>query len=55
MDNFFNCYLEVLDDIETISLVGKVKKIRGLLIESLGPKCGIGDLCLIVKNEKNIC
>ncbi|APR64774.1 FliI/YscN family ATPase [Borrelia anserina] len=54
MDNFFNCYLEVLDDIETISLVGKVKKIRGLLIESLGPKCGIGDLCLIVKNEKKI-
>ncbi|ACH94542.1 flagellum-specific ATP synthase [Borrelia recurrentis A1] len=47
MDNFFEGYSNILDDIHTISFIGRVKKIKGLLLESLGPKCGIGDLCLI--------
>ncbi|AHH13788.1 Flagellum-specific ATP synthase [Borrelia hermsii MTW] len=47
MDNFFESYSKILDNVETISLIGRVRKIKGLLIESLGPKCGIGDLCLI--------
>ncbi|UER68013.1 FliI/YscN family ATPase [Borrelia sp. BU AG58] len=51
MDNFFKNYSQVLDKVEPISLVGKVRKIRGLLVESLGPKCGIGDLCLIVQRN----
>lgn len=47
MDIFFEDYSKILDDVEPISLIGKIRKIKGLLIESLGPKCGIGDLCLI--------
>ncbi|ATQ14915.1 Flagellum-specific ATP synthase [Borrelia miyamotoi] len=47
MDNFFESYSKILDSVESMSLIGKVRKIKGLLVESLGPKCGIGDLCLI--------
>ncbi|WP_445435895.1 FliI/YscN family ATPase [Candidatus Borreliella tachyglossi] len=55
MDNFFEGYLKVLDNIESISLIGKIKRIKGLLVESLGPKCSIGDLCLIEqRNGKKI-
>ncbi|AYE36174.1 flagellum-specific ATP synthase FliI [Borrelia turcica IST7] len=55
MDDFFESYSKVLDNVEPISLVGKIKKIKGLLVESLGPKCGIGDLCLIEqRNGKKI-
>ncbi|WP_024653976.1 FliI/YscN family ATPase [Borrelia persica] len=51
MNNFFEGYSKILDDINTISLIGRVKKINGLLLESLGPKCGIGDLCLIEQSS----
>ena len=33
MDNFFESYSKVLDNVEPISLVGKIKKIKGLLFE----------------------
>ncbi|BCR21726.1 FliI/YscN family ATPase [Borrelia sp. HM] len=56
MDNFFENYSKILDTVESMPLIGKVKKIKGLLVESLGPKCGIGDLCLIEQNNgKKIC
>ena len=56
MSNFFESYSKILDTVESMPLIGKVQKIKGLLVESLGPKCGIGDLCLIEqKNGKKIC
>ncbi|WNY59247.1 flagellar protein export ATPase FliI [Borreliella burgdorferi] len=56
MSNFFENYLRQVDDIETVSFVGRVQKIKGLLVESLGPQCAIGDLCLIdQRNGKKVC
>ncbi|MBB6213081.1 FliI/YscN family ATPase [Borreliella californiensis] len=56
MSNFFENYLRQVDDIETVSFVGRVQKIKGLLVESLGPQCAIGDLCLIdQRNDKKVC
>ncbi len=56
MSNFFENYLKQVDDIETISFVGRVQKIKGLLVESLGPQCAVGDLCLIdQRNNKKVC
>ncbi|QMU99084.1 FliI/YscN family ATPase [Borrelia sp. A-FGy1] len=55
MDNFLKIYSKILDDFDSISLIGRIKKIKGLLVESLGPKCGIGDLCIIEqRNGKKI-
>ncbi|WLN25099.1 FliI/YscN family ATPase [Borreliella valaisiana] len=56
MSNFFEDYLRQVDDIETVSFVGRVQKIKGLLVESLGPQCAVGDLCLIdQRNNKKVC
>jgi len=40
-------YKEKLEHIETIQLKGKVKQVIGLLIESAGPPCALGEVCLI--------
>ncbi|UPA16159.1 FliI/YscN family ATPase [Borrelia coriaceae] len=54
MNNFFEGYSKILDELEPVSLIGTVKKIKGLLIESFGPRCGIGDLCLIEQRSGKI-
>lgn len=40
-------YKEKLEHIETIQLKGRVKQVIGLVIESAGPPCSIGEICLI--------
>ncbi len=40
-------YKEKLEKIETIQLKGRVKQIIGLVIESSGPPCSLGEVCLI--------
>lgn len=47
MPGILSPYLSVLDDMETLRHVGEVVEMTGLLIESVGPAAGIGDLCEI--------
>ncbi|GIN83701.1 flagellum-specific ATP synthase [Heyndrickxia sporothermodurans] len=44
--------LSYIDDIETYKHYGKVKRVVGLMIESLGPESSIGDVCWIHVNGK---
>lgn len=47
----FNKYMSLLDNTYEKSL-GKVVKIVGLTIESIGPKANLNDLCYIVSKDK---
>jgi len=47
----FEKYLETVIDTETIKYTGKVKAVKGLEIESLGPRCVIGEMCSIVLRD----
>ncbi|MBP2650211.1 MAG: ATPase, FliI/YscN family [Firmicutes bacterium] len=40
-------YLNVIEGVDPLRLVGKVSQIVGLLIESIGPQVCLGDLCYI--------
>lgn len=46
--------LDRIDEIDTYKRLGRVKQVVGILIESQGPICSIGDLCYIYpKSGKN--
>ncbi|MFH1860736.1 MAG: flagellar protein export ATPase FliI [bacterium] len=47
MKPIISAYREKLEKIETIQLKGRVKQIIGLVIESSGPSCSLGEACLI--------
>lgn len=48
MESFdFSKYHKILDEVETITKVGEVVEIIGLIIEADGPVSSIGDLCFI--------
>lgn len=49
----FDKYFKVLDSIDTIKLNGKVKRVIGLVVESVGPAVSkIGELCYIYPKER---
>ena len=43
----FAKYTAVLDDFDPILFAGKVQKVRGQLVESLGPQAVVGEVCRI--------
>lgn len=47
----FTKYLETVIDADTIKYTGKVKAVKGLDIESLGPRCVLGEMCTIVLRD----
>jgi flagellum-specific ATP synthase len=47
MKTLISKYKEKLEKIETIQIKGMVKQIIGLVIESSGPPCSLGEICLI--------
>ncbi len=47
MEQFFNKYLTAVKETDTILYTGHVTAIRGLMIESNGPRSKIGELCTI--------
>lgn len=49
----FTKYLEQVCDAETIHYIGSVVKVRGLDIESEGPRSVIGEICTIKLNNGN--
>jgi len=48
----FEKYASVLQHIDPIKFTGQVKKVQGLLIESLGPQAVVGELCQIIIPKK---
>lgn len=47
MEAFFNKYLQAARNAETILYTGRVTAVKGLLIESRGPRSVVGELCTI--------
>ncbi|MBP3039463.1 flagellar protein export ATPase FliI [Bacillaceae bacterium Marseille-Q3522] len=48
--------IDLIPEIEkfhTYKIYGKVKQVIGLMIESQGPQCSIGDVCYIFLNSRN--
>lgn len=45
-------YLKIIDDIDVVRVTGKVDKIIGLTIESIGPNVRYGDVCKIETGDE---
>ena len=45
--------IEEIPYIETYRRLGKVKQVVGIMIESIGPKCSIGDICKIYDEDNS--
>ena len=55
MNAVFKKYNILLDQTDPIKFTGRVSKVQGLLIESIGPKAVLGELCyIIVENEQDV-
>ncbi len=49
-------YLSRLHQVELLKVNGKVKQVIGLVIESVGPNCSLGDVCVIkAKDGEDAC
>lgn len=47
MEEFFNKYVQAIENAEPIKYTGNVTAVKGLMIESLGPRSAIGEICRI--------
>ena len=56
MENFFNKYLNAVKHTDTILYTGSVTAVKGLVIESRGPRSMVGEICHIViaKTKKSV-
>lgn len=48
---FLDKYLKAVDEVEPVKHVGRVRRIQGNLVESIGPKAAIGEFCHISTSE----
>ena len=53
MESFFNKYLNTIKQTETILYTGHVTAVKGLVIESNGPRSVIGEICTIKIPSRN--
>ncbi len=51
MNNCFNSYSKILENVNPVRIKGKVKQVIGLVIEASGYQSSIGDLCYIKANK----
>ncbi|MDR2792238.1 MAG: FliI/YscN family ATPase [Treponema sp.] len=47
METILDKYLKTADNVDPIKCVGRISKVQGLLIESIGPSAIIGEMCRI--------
>ncbi len=47
MDNFFDKYIHSVERVEPIKFTGSVTGVKGLMIECIGPRSVIGEICTI--------
>jgi len=44
-------YLETIADIDPVKYLGKVKRVQGILVESIGPRAAVGEMCHILPEK----
>ena len=44
-------YLNAVDRIDPVKYVGKVKRVQGILVESIGPRAAVGEMCHIIPRQ----
>ncbi|HBC76621.1 MAG: flagellar protein export ATPase FliI [Candidatus Wallbacteria bacterium GWC2_49_35] len=54
MEFNFNKYYQLLDKIDPIKMNGRVTKLVGLFVESLGPNVCLGEVCMIKPRNSNL-
>ena len=47
----FRSHLTRLHQVDLLKVNGKVKQVIGLVIESIGPNCSLGDVCVIKSKD----
>lgn len=52
--SIFDKYSAVVDRIDPIKQIGRVSRVQGLLIESVGPQAFVGELCRIVLPDQTV-
>ncbi|MDR0643429.1 MAG: FliI/YscN family ATPase [Treponema sp.] len=55
METVLEKYLKTADRVDPIKCIGRVSKVQGLLIESVGPSAIIGEMCRIETSKKQNC
>ena len=53
MESFFDKYINAVRSTDTIKYTGAVTAVRGLMIESNGPRCVVGEICRIEIPSEN--
>ncbi|MBO4320273.1 MAG: FliI/YscN family ATPase [Treponema sp.] len=54
MESFFDKYINAVRSTDTIKYTGAVTAVKGLMIESNGPRCVVGEICRIeIPSEKS--
>ncbi len=52
----FDIYINKLRSIDLLNVNGRVTQIIGLVIESIGPNCSLGEICVVKsRNGENVC
>ena len=46
-----NRYAEAIRSTELVRRIGKVVRLSGLVVESVGPDCAVGDICELVSKR----
>lgn len=44
-------YLKAVDMIDPVKYLGKVKRVQGILVESIGPRAAVGEMCHIIPGK----
>ncbi len=44
-------YLNAVTDIDPVKYLGKVKRVQGILVESIGPRAAVGEMCHILPEK----
>ncbi|MDR0784810.1 MAG: FliI/YscN family ATPase [Treponema sp.] len=55
METVLEKYLKKADEVDPIKCIGRISKVQGLLIESVGPSAIIGEMCRIETTKKQGC
>ncbi len=46
-------YLSAVERIDPVKYVGRVRRVQGILVESLGPRAAVGELCHVIPRKGN--
>jgi len=44
-------YMDAVDQIDPVKYSGKLKRVQGILLESIGPRAAVGEICHIMRRE----